>query len=205
MMFTLKNSVQAELKILRSRFIASLYSAPNPETARQYLNEHNQRFADATHNCYAYVCGLKQEITYYSDAGEPGGTAGKPILNALLRHDLTNVLAVVTRYYGGVKLGVKGLIEAYGEAVESAVMQAELVEAKELVNITINCDYPILEIIKHRLTELKGECGEAIYTERVSLKAAIPREAKADFLEFLYGYQTQSRLDYLVEEKRNET
>lgn len=204
-MLTLTDTVQTEIKILRSRFIATLYPAANPEIARQLLNEHNQRYADATHNCYAYICGLKQETSYYSDAGEPGGTAGKPILNALLRHELTNVLAVVTRYYGGVKLGVKGLIEAYGEAVETAVQIAELIEAKELVYITLNCEYQILEIIKHRISELKGECCEAVYAERVMLKAAIPSEVKENFLEFLYGYQSQSRLDYLLEEIRNET
>ena len=199
MMQTIKGSIQIEHKILRSRFICSLYPAANPEEARQKLSEHCATFADATHNCYAYLCGLKQETSYYSDAGEPGGTAGKPILNTLLRHELTNVLAVVTRYYGGIKLGVKGLIEAYGAVVGEAVENAELIVARELIYIIIECDYPLLEIIKHKLSELGGEYREPVYAQRVTLHAAIPVEQKTACLEILYGYHSQSRLDYRME------
>ncbi len=198
-MLTLKTPARAELKILRSRFICAIYPVPSPEEAREKLNEHCTAYADATHNCYAYLCGLKQETSYYSDAGEPGGTAGKPILNVLLRHELTNVLAVVTRYYGGVKLGVKGLIDAYGAAVEEAVKIAELIAARELIHIEIECDYPLLEIIRHKISEYKGEHTEPIYAQRVTLSAAIPAEQKKAFLEILHGYHSQSRLDYRLE------
>jgi len=199
MMNTLKHPVTGELKVLRSRFICSLYPATDPETARQKLSEHTARYADATHNCYAYICGLKQETIYYSDAGEPGGTAGKPILNVLLRHELTNVLAVVTRYYGGIKLGVKGLIEAYGNAVENGIANAELIVARQLVQFRITCEYTLLEMLKHKISEFAGEFGEPVYAQRVTLAVAIPREFRQSFTEILDGYHSQSRLDYYVE------
>jgi len=199
MMFTIKNTVQTEIKILRSRFICALYPAADPEEARLYLNEHTRKHEDATHNCYAYLCGLKQETSHYSDAGEPGGTAGKPILNALLRHELTNVLAVVTRYYGGIKLGVKGLIEAYGEAVETAVGEAQLLVAKKLVHFVIECDYALVEILKHKLQELEGEASEATFAQRVTLHFSIPAESETSFREILDGYHSQSRVDYSLE------
>jgi uncharacterized YigZ family protein len=197
--YTLKTPIQTEIKILRSRFICALYPAADPDEARLYLNEHTRKHEDATHNCYAYLCGFKQEISYYSDAGEPGGTAGKPILNAMLRHDLTNVLAVVTRYYGGIKLGVKGLIEAYGESVETAVREAQLIVAKKFVHFVIECDYALVEILKHKLHEHEGEEGEATFAQRVTMHFRIPAESETNFREILDGYHSQSRVDYSIE------
>jgi len=185
-----------EIKIQRSRFIACLYPVANPDEARKHLSEHAKQYADATHNCYAYICGFNGEVTYYSDAGEPGGTAGKPILNVLLRAELTNILAVVTRYYGGIKLGVKGLIEAYGSSVEAAVQMVELVIARQMINYEVTCDYSSFEHLKHKATELQGSIIDVHYGQSVSSKLSIPAENNLIFIEILDGYRTQSRLDY---------
>ncbi len=200
-MWTINQSVTTELKILRSRFITCLYPSAGVEEARKHLSDHTKQYADASHNCYAYICGLKGETSYYSDAGEPGGTAGKPILNALLRAEMTNVLAVVTRYYGGIKLGVKGLIEAYGKAVETAIQTAELVIARQLVHYSVKCDYPCYEHLKHKIAEFNAILGEIQFGQSVSFVLSIPDESKLALQEILDGYRTQSRLDYLQTNK----
>lgn len=197
MPYTIKTIACHESKTLRSRFICHLYPAANTEEAREQLSEHCKRFSDATHNCYAYICGLAQEITYYSDAGEPGGTAGKPMLNAMLRADLCNCLAVVTRYYGGIKLGVKGLIEAYGSAVELCIETAELVLARQMQVFRLCADYQCYESLKHRSTELEAEFSEVEYAGEVSFTLALPVEKNAELQEILSGYVTQNRLHYI--------
>ena len=179
MALTIKEPASAELKILRSQFICALYPVESPEEARLQLGEHNQLYSDATHNCYAYICGFNQETSYYSDAGEPGGTAGKPILNALLRHQLTNILAVVTRYYGGIKLGVKGLIEAYGAAVEEGVYRSELVTARKFISITQSCEYSAFASLKHKAAELEAEFSQVEYARKVSFVISVPSENEA--------------------------
>ena len=196
MPFTIISPVTTEIKIMRSRFIATLYPVQDVAQVRSILTEHNATYADATHNCYAYVLGKKQETTYYADAGEPSGTAGKPMLNELLRHDLSNVLAVVTRYFGGIKLGVKGLIDAYGAAVAEAVSMAELRELKDLVYFRIECDYPAFEALKHKATEWEGEIGELVYTDKVAFTLSLPQAREVPMIEFMDGLLRQNRLHY---------
>lgn len=196
MFYTIENKVFSELKIQRSLFIAALYPVESPEQARSILAEHARQYADATHNCYAYACGINQEITYYADAGEPGGTAGKPILNALLRNNLSNVLAVVTRYYGGIKLGVKGLIEAYGAAVEQAVGNARLVAARLWHVFHVECDYPSFDSLKHRCSDLDHMLSEVSYAQKVSFDLSVADEQKQQLIDILDGYTLFSGLIY---------
>lgn len=195
-MKTITTAVSAEIKILRSRFITGLYPISSAEEARAMLSEHTRQYTDATHNCYAYIYGIKGETSYYSDAGEPGGTAGKPMLNALLRNDLTNVLAVVTRYYGGIKLGVKGLIDAYGEAVEAAIAVADFAVARNLKSYKVCCDYACFETLKHRLIELEGSISEQVYAEGISFNLQCPEENVTQVKEILNGIAVHFSLDY---------
>lgn len=198
---TINEQRQTEIKILRSRFIATLYPVQNASEVKNLLLEHNQLYADATHNCYAYILGINQETTYYADAGEPSGTAGKPILNELLRHGLTNILAVVTRYFGGVKLGVKGLIEAYGEAVATALADAEITEMKNLHFLEVESDYQGFEALKHKATEWEASISDVTYAESVSCTLAIPDENLLAALEILDGYTHIFRLLYHKKQK----
>ena len=200
MPYTIDKPVTAEIKILRSRFIATLYPVQDVAAVRSLLTEHNSQYADATHNCYAYVLGKNKETTYYADAGEPSGTAGKPILNELLRHDLSNVLAVVTRYFGGVKLGVKGLIEAYGAAVAEAVSLAETKELRDTVQFSIQCDYPAFEAMKHKVAEWEGEISHLAYADTVAFLLILPRIQQLPLKEFMDGLARQNRLHYFAYE-----
>ena len=170
------------------------------EQAREIISAHNREYANATHNCYAYICGFAQETQYYSDAGEPHGTAGKPILNSLLRGGMTNCLAIVTRYYGGIKLGVKGLIDAYGGTVEEALSLAARVEAVPQVSLEIKADYAIAEIVSARVKDAGGIVHSSEWTDRVTIRCSLPLSEWERFRELLDGWRLQSRLDYRIEE-----
>lgn len=201
MPYTIKTPAKASIKIQRSEFIAFLFPATDVEMVQNILHRHQQEYSDATHNCYAYILGGDSETQYYTDAGEPGGTAGKPILNSLLRNELTGVLAIVTRYYGGIKLGVKGLIDAYTTATTMAVESAKLILYQEYCHYQIKTEYSYLDTIRHQVNVVQGEEEAADYGERASLKVKIPVPAAADFAEFLDGYKGLGRLEYNIEEQ----
>lgn len=200
MKYIIDKDLSVSIKILRSEFIAFLYRVEDLNQAQQLLHEHQARYQNATHNCYAYVLGYNGEIQYYSDAGEPGGTAGKPILNSLLRNELSGVLAVVTRYFGGIKLGVKGLIEAYSQVTSEAIASAGLVEYQKYLRLRLKTSYSYLEGIRHQLEKYHAEELEVQYAEKVQLKIKIPEEEYQELMEFLDGYKALNKLVYFLEE-----
>ena len=199
-LFTISSPSQFRQKIQRSEFICFLFPISDVEQAREIISAHNREYANATHNCYAYICGFAQETQYYSDAGEPHGTAGKPILNSLLRGGMTNCLAIVTRYYGGIKLGVKGLIDAYGGTVEEALSLAARVEAVPQVSLEIKADYAIAEIVGARVKDAGGIVHSSEWADRVTIRCSLPLSEWERFRELLDGWRLQSRLDYRIEE-----
>lgn len=200
MIYSIENPVQAQTKIQRSEFIAYLHPVANMETALAILKDHQMAYANATHNCYAYVLGYAQETQYYSDAGEPGGTAGKPILNSLLRNDLSGVLAIVTRYYGGIKLGVKGLIDAYTEATQMAIELAILCPYIHYLKLKLSTDYGFLESLRHQLQEYEVQELNADYTDKVQLELRVPEDQHKALCVFLAGYKAMGRLDFDLED-----
>ena len=117
------NIVKYELKIKKSLFIGHLKYVNDLESARDFIREIKKQHKQANHNCFAYVIG---DNFYSSDDREPSGSAGRPILNMIRRHNLTNVVIVVTRYFGGVELGIRGLIEAYGNVAEGTIREVGL-------------------------------------------------------------------------------
>jgi len=130
-----------ELEVRRSRFVCTLARAHSAEEAAAFLAAHRRAHRDATHNCTAYVLGEHGEFTKSSDDGEPAGTAGVPMLEVLVRRGLTDTVAVVTRYFGGVKLGAGGLVRAYGQAVSAAVDAVGVVELRPVVTVTVTLDH----------------------------------------------------------------
>lgn len=201
MPYTIKKAAQASIKIQRSEFIAFLFPVANSNMAQEILRKHQQDYANATHNCFAYVLGYESETQYYSDAGEPGGSAGKPILNSLLRNELSGVLAIVTRYYGGIKLGVKGLIEAYTEVSAMAIETAKLIPYQQYRYIDLETGYTSLDIIRHQIQKHSGEEIDAKYSDIISIKVKIPLSEAESFCEFMDGYKALGRLEYVLKEK----
>ena len=142
---------EAEYVIERSRFIAHASPAATPEEARLFAAEIKERYKDATHNVPAFVCGAGKEHQWASDDGEPSGTSGMPVLKLLTSEDLTNIVLVITRYFGGIKLGAGGLIRAYGSAVSGALKEATLVEDVRLPQYRLSLPYDVAHRIERFL------------------------------------------------------
>ncbi len=123
-----------------SKFIASAFTVMSEEEAKQALAEARKKYFDARHHCFAYMIGPDKQCFRSSDDGEPSGTAGKPILNQILSKDVTNVCVIVVRYFGGIKLGVSGLINAYKTAARDALDNAQIIE--KTVNEIYSLQFP---------------------------------------------------------------
>ncbi|MCB5247676.1 MAG: YigZ family protein [Candidatus Cloacimonetes bacterium] len=196
---TISTPVTWQQKIRRSTFICSLHPIASADEARSLISAHLKENSAATHNCFAYICGFERETQYHSDAGEPHGTAGKPILNALLRAGITNVLAIVTRFYGGVKLGVPGLIQAYGGTVEQTLRLAPKLPAVPFSSFRVKASYAVVDQLIAVLKSLEGSVSQESWAEKAELVLLIPTDNAAPLREFLDGQAAQSHLEYLEE------
>ena len=173
--FTVARETAVEIKVERSRFIAFAREVKDEEEARNFISRIQGEHRQATHICFAYRIGQgKGEKVYYSDAGEPSGTAGRPILGAICSLGLTNVVVVVTRYFGGKKLGIRGLIKAYGTAARRALEEGGRVQRLPTREVEFHCDYAELNRLLHHIRSHGGEVLEAVYGEKVYLRAALP-------------------------------
>ena len=157
-------------KIKRSTFIGHLAYVESIEEAKEFISKINSEHKTATHNCWAYVVGDQGQTFHSSDSGEPSGTAGKPMLNALQKNRLTNIAAVVTRYYGGVKLGVRGLIDAYGGTLEETVNVASLKKLVEYDIFRVQLSYDFFETFKYNVTKMGAELGDIQYSDVIQLE-----------------------------------
>ena len=164
-MKTIKKPVQIEINIKKSQFICSLYPTKNKAESKEIIHELNQKYNDATHNCTAYIVGDGEG---FDDDGEPGGTAGKPMIYVFRKNELHNITAIVTRYFGGIKLGAGGLVRAYSKSVMEAVGQAEIVEIEEYDVYKLTFEYSDIKLVD---TEVRNNQLEAIdkeYSDKVS-------------------------------------
>ena len=159
-------------KVKRSEFIANVSPCHSEEEARAFIAQVSSQHRDATHNCRAFI--LADGTEYSSDDGEPSGTAGRPILNAIKRAGLVNAVVVVTRYFGGVKLGVRGLIDAYGETAEKALELAGRTERVMTESLAVSMEYPAMGTVT-RLLEGAG-AGSLVwdYGEGVRVTCEVP-------------------------------
>ena len=187
---------QAEIKIKRSVFICSLAYVQTMEEAKEFISRVAKENKTATHNCWAYVVGDQGEISHASDAGEAAGTAGKPMLNTLLSHDMTCVAAVVTRHYGGVKLGVRGLIDAYARSVLASIEQAPLVKLVKTVPFRVELPYGMNDTFMNRIKSFRAEILQTEYKETVSHDLAVELDDVDRVDAFLLEYQHQGKLTY---------
>jgi len=177
-----------EEKIKRSVFIAEVEPCNDEKEAKDFLARVISLHRDATHNCRAYIAG---GVEYSSDDGEPSGTAGKPILNAIKKSGLVNVMIIVTRYFGGIKLGVRGLIDAYGGVAEKVLELAGRTEKILTSKIKISLEYPSMGIIT-KLLESNGAINLSWeYGETVNVTAEIPVNFFENLLKSLEELQAR--------------
>jgi uncharacterized YigZ family protein len=174
---TLLGNGQTELIINKSRFIGYCSRVFNDEEASRFIQEIKNLNRDATHNVFAYVIGLESEIQRYSDDGEPNGTAGIPIINYLKNAGLTNVAVVVTRYYGGIKLGTGGLARAYSGTAREAIEKGKIVEAKQYVKTRLEFDYGLIGKIENALTHQKILVADKAFKEKVEFIILVEQDA----------------------------
>ena len=163
-MKTIKKPVTSEINIKKSQFICSIYPTKNKKESKEIIQKLNQQYSDATHNCTAYIVGDGEG---FDDDGEPGGTAGKPMINVLRKNELHNVTAIVTRYFGGIKLGAGGLVRAYSKSVMETIGQANIVEIEEYEVYEIIFEYSDIKLVD---TEVRNNSLESIdkdYSDKV--------------------------------------
>lgn len=150
----------AEVVIEKSRFIASAIHVDNVEQAVEYINAKRKKYFDATHNCYAYIVGDKAK---FSDDGEPQGTAGLPMYECIKNNDIDFVCVVVTRYFGGVKLGAGGLVRAYSGSVAEVLKQCDKLRMTDCTRVEVAIDYNLLKPLRMALQSRTVE--ESVYYE----------------------------------------
>lgn len=171
--YTISQDGQNQIEIKKSKFICHLFRIDNEEQAREYINQIKKENYKANHNCSAYLLGENFEIQRSSDDGEPSGTAGVPILEVLKKNELQNTLAVVTRYFGGIKLGAGGLIRAYSTSVSEALDKIGIVEGKLQQILAITISYPQLGKLQNYLENEQITIQEINYLENITVKVAI--------------------------------
>lgn len=174
-----------ETEVNRSRFICSLAPVATEEEAQAFVARIRARYADATHNCWAYVIGADAGVQKANDDGEPGGTAGTPMLQMLLRRDVRYVAAVVTRYFGGVKLGAGGLIRAYGGAVGEALDAVGTVVRRRMRLVTVTVDHQRAGRIENDLRTGGRDVRGVHYGAEVAIEVGLPESEVDGFRAWL--------------------
>jgi uncharacterized YigZ family protein len=180
---------RSEQVIDRSRFIATVGRAGTVDDARAFIDAVRTEFPDATHNCWAYVIGPPGDTRTIgmSDAGEPSGTAGRPMLDVLLGSGVGDVVAVVTRYYGGVKLGRGGLVRAYGGSVKLVLESLRRTERVPSTELLIETGYQAVTPLKGLIESLEGAILGEEYGAAVALTVRVPNEHVERLLEAIAG------------------
>ncbi len=180
--YTIAAACEAELRVKDSRFIAWLVPAQSREQAEALIAGRAQQFADARHNCHAFRLGLgEQLIAHSSDAQEPSGSAGRPMLQALAAHQLTNLVAVVSRYFGGTKLGIGGLMRAYSGAVHAVIAQAKLVPLIRTQRLQVTYPYQHSAVVEKALHQYHAEILQSDFGAEINRLVAVRLEVEEAF------------------------
>lgn len=171
--------------IKRSRFITTIAHASSADEANTFISSIKKEFPDASHNCWAYVAGPPADSSRIgmSDDGEPHGTAGKPMLNVLLHSDIGEIVAVVTRYFGGTKLGPGGLVKAYSGSVKNTLEGLFVLQKKQMILLKINFDYPHVNPIKLLIESYDGIILKEQYEENILMSVEIPKDTSDVFIQ----------------------
>ena len=189
--YTVKDEFnKSELRIKSSRFIASAVYVQNRRIAEEHYDKLKKKYHDATHNCYAYR--ISDNIYRFSDDGEPSGTAGMPILRVLENQNLFETLIVVTRYFGGTKLGTGGLARAYSEAATSVIKTTTRIIKRRTTSVNLELTYDKYNDFLRMLNRFSGEISNSDFKETIKVKVEIPTSR---FHQFQTEYEQLFRLN----------
>ena len=198
---TIEQEAETEMIVEKSRFIAHIRPVESKEDADAFFSEIRMLHRNATHNVPAFVIGEKFEQQWASDDGEPQGTSGIPMLQMLVREGLTNIAVIVTRYFGGIKLGTGGLVRAYTGAAKKALEEAGICEVHDLAILSFTMDYTFLGKIQNLAEKGGFEIVETVFTDQVTLSLAIEPEG-ADGVRTTVANITGGRFKELSEEQK---
>lgn len=174
----LSSAVEHLLLEKNSEFITFLQPVSDREQALRWLQHYREQYKDAAHVCWAYIIGntRQPQTQAFSDDGEPSGTAGKPMLHVLTERELGNCLAVVVRYFGGIKLGAGGLVRAYSAAVSQAAQQASLQTVSPKIRLQLQLDFALEARVRQLMAQYQAELLTADYQQQVMLQVQLPLE-----------------------------
>lgn len=179
--YTVKEAGTHEIIIQKSRFIGYASRVNTEEEAQLFIQKIKKQHHDATHNCSAYIIGDRDDIQKTNDDGEPGGTAGIPMLEVLKKLSLKNTAVVVTRYFGGIKLGAGGLIRAYSSTTSETIKQIGIVKGELLQGYTVTIAYPLLGKVENALQHSLHIVDAKEYAEQVTLTVYVHTDALHSF------------------------
>lgn len=177
---TIEKSILVKYFEKKSIFISQAFPVENLDAVRSLLQKVRETYSDANHHCFAYILGFERNIYKYYDDGEPAGTAGKPIYQTIQNLNLTDVLVVVSRYFGGIKLGASGLFRAYYNASRLALENAKIIDVPRQVLVTLEISFPDYNRIK-QFVHKEFICLEEDFSDVVKVSGRIPLETLNDF------------------------
>lgn len=184
--YTIESQSEAQIKIKGSRFIGTASPAADITSTEHFIHDISKKYYNATHNCYAFrIKNNGQVIERASDAGEPAGTAGPPILNVLNGKNLLNIVVVVTRYFGGTKLGKGGLVRAYTDCTLAVLENSNILKKQNLTSLTFTFQYHLTGNIMHLVSQIHGKIIESNYDQQTKLRIEIPYRMVDNFKEKL--------------------
>ncbi len=179
---TIKEKSEGTYTELRSKFLAFAFPVSTPEQAMEYVEQIQRKYYDARHVCWAYMIGAEREVFRSNDNGEPSGTAGKPILGQINSNGLTDIIILVVRYFGGVKLGTSGLIVAYRTAAAEAIANACVIEKTVDAEYTFTFEYPLMNSIMKVVRDMDAKLVSQSYDMDCEMTLSI-RKGKLEELK----------------------
>lgn len=203
--YTVNSFGSNEIIIQKSRFIGYVKRVETENEAQDFINEMKKKHYDATHNCSAYLIGEQDEIQKANDDGEPSGTAGFPMLEVLKKQNLKNTAVVVTRYFGGIKLGAGGLIRAYGTTTSEAIKSTGIVKRELMQGFSVTVEYPLLGTLENELRNSKYIIEDINYLEKVEIIVYVNIKSVNIFLDWIINLTSDQAIIKKTEQKHMET
>ncbi|SEQ67698.1 YigZ family protein [Piscibacillus halophilus] len=198
---TIKEQGSHEITIQKSRFIGHVRRTETEEEAQNFIDAIKKKHKDATHNCSAYMIGEQNLIQKAHDDGEPSGTAGVPMLDVLKKMNLKDTTVVVTRYFGGIKLGAGGLIRAYSNATSEAIKQIGVVERSLMKEFLVKVDYGLIGKLENELRNSSFVMGDIDYLDQVTFHVLVPVSQDKEFKTWIINL-TSDQAEISVSQER---
>lgn len=203
---TIKNNSTVEIIEKKSKFIGQAFYVESKLEAEEIIKSIKKKYSDSKHNCYAYsILENNSTITKSSDDGEPASTAGMPILNSIQENNLTNILVIVTRYFGGILLGTGGLVRAYTKATTEAIKKANITQKEIGYKIKFVTDYNKIEQLKYYLRQNLCSVIEVTYLENIELIAEVTEKIKEEVEENSFKKEKMFKTAEILERKYIDT